>query len=118
VRPNLGCDPAIAGGRPRGDAILRWFNTDCFLAPDVGVFGNAARSNGFGPGLVSIDMSVNKRWALSERYGLMFRSDFYNLPNRANFDVPAAVRGRGDFGRVTRTLGTGRQIQFSLRFEF
>ncbi len=48
----------------------------------------------------------------------MFRSDFYNLPNRANFNVPNAVRGRGDFGRITSTRGTGRQIQLSLRLEF
>jgi hypothetical protein len=118
VRPNLGCDPTLSAGRARGEQIARYFDTNCFLQPGVSEFGNAARNNGFGPGLISADLSVNKRWALSERYGLMFRTDFYNLPNRANFDVPAAVRGRGDFGRLTRTLGTGRQIQFSLRFEF
>jgi hypothetical protein len=28
------------------------------------------------------------------------------------------VRGRGDFGRINSTIGTGRLIQLSLRFEF
>ena len=96
----------------------QWFNTSCFAAPGVGNFGNAARAVGFGPGQVNIDLSVNKRWEIKEKYGLLFRSDFYNLPNRPNFNVPAAVRGRGDFGRITSTRGTGRQIQLSMRFEF
>ncbi len=118
VRPNLTCNPEIGSGGSRHDRITRWFNTDCFAAPATGTFGDAARNVGFGPGLVSVDVSVNKRWAFSEKRNLQFRSDFYNVPNRANFDVPNAVRGRGDFGRITRTLGTGRQMQFSLRVEF
>jgi hypothetical protein len=117
-RPNLTCDPQLAGGRARGEALSQWFNTACFAAPGVGNFGNAARALGFGPGQVNVDLSVNKRWTIRERYGLLFRSDFYNLPNRPNFTVPAAVRGRGDFGRITSTRGTGRQIQLSMRFEF
>jgi len=117
-RPNLTCDPRLAGGRTRGEALNQWFNTACFAGPAVGAFGNAARAVGFGPGQVNIDLSVNKRWAIREKYGLLFRSDFYNLPNRPNFNVPAAVRGRGDFGRITTTRGTGRQIQLSMRFEF
>ncbi|MCC6536171.1 MAG: hypothetical protein IT162_01390, partial [Bryobacterales bacterium] len=117
-RPNLTCNPQLDGGRSRADYLNQWFNTSCFAAPGVGNFGNAARAVGFGPGQINLDLSVNKRWAIKERYGLLFRSDFYNLPNRANFTVPAAVRGRGDFGRITSTRGTGRQIQLSLRFEF
>lgn len=117
-RPNLVCDPRIDGSRSRNDYLNQWFNTSCFAAPGVGNFGNAARTVGFGPGQVNIDLSLNKRWPIKERYGLLFRSDFYNLPNRANFTVPAGVRGRGDFGRITSTRGTGRQIQLSMRFEF
>ena len=67
---------------------------------------------------MGIDTSVSKRWAFSERYGLLFRSDFYNVPNRPNFGVPAALRGRGDFGTINTTIGTGRQIQLSMRLEF
>lgn len=117
-RPNLTCDPAIDGGRERAAYLNQWFNTTCFAAPGTGNFGNAARNLGFGPKQMNIDMSVNKRWSMKERYGLIFRTDFYNLPNRPNFTTPNAVRGRGDFGRITSTRGTGRQIQMSLRFEF
>ncbi len=117
-RPNLTCDPTLDSSRPRADYLSQWFNTSCFAAPGVGNFGNAARSIGFGPGQVNIDSSVNKRWNITERYRLLFRTDFFNVPNRPNFNVPAAVRGRGDFGRITSTRGTGRQLQLSMRFEF
>lgn len=117
-RPNLLCNPEIGGGRSRGDIVARYFSTECFQAPGSGNFGNAARNVGFGPGLIGVDLSVSKRWALTERWGLLFRSDFYNLPNRPNFGLPSVLRGQGDFGRVTSTVGSGRQIQFSMRLEF
>jgi hypothetical protein len=98
--------------------LAQYFNTSCFSAPGTGNFGSAARNMGFGPGYIGIDASITKRWAIKERYGLNFRTDIYNAPNRPNFGAPAAVRGRGDFGRVNSTIGTGRLIQLSLRFEF
>jgi hypothetical protein len=117
-RPNLTCDPALGTGRSRNESINEWFNTSCFAGPGTGNFGNAPRNVGFGPGQVNIDSSINKRWSLTERYRLLFRADIFNVPNRPNFNVPSAVRGRGDFGRITSTRGTGRQIQLNLRFEF
>jgi hypothetical protein len=117
-RPNLTCDPSLDGGRSRAEFLAQYFNTSCFAAPGTGIFGNAARNLGFGPGFVGIDASVSKRWTFAERYGLLFRSDFYNVPNRPNFGVPAALRGRGDFGSINTTIGTGRQIQLSMRLEF
>ncbi len=117
-RPNLTCDPTLDSGRSRADRLGQYFNTSCFSAPGAGIFGNAARNLGFGPGYVGIDASITKRWSFGERYGVSFRTDIYNVPNRPNFAVPATVRGRGDFGRVNSTIGTGRQLQLSMRFDF
>jgi hypothetical protein len=61
---------------------------------------------------------VNKAWQLAERYKLSFRSDFYNAPNYPVFGSPNRSRGSGNFGRITGTSGTGRQIQMSVRLEF
>lgn len=117
-RPNLTCNPALDAGRSRGELVAQYFNTACFAAPGTGIFGNAPRTFSGGPGFIGVDLSVNKRWPITERVGIQFRTDFFNLPNRPNFAPPAAVRGRGDFGRITSTIGTGRQIQFSMRLEF
>jgi hypothetical protein len=119
-RPNLLRDPRIDGDRSRGEMLLRYFDITAFQAPGAGIFGNSPREPGFGPGYVGVDGSVHKRWAIGERVGLQFRGDFYNLPNRPNFALPAAVRGRADFGRIGGIApGTnGRLVQLGMRLEF
>jgi hypothetical protein len=119
-RPNVLREPRITGDRSRGEMLAEYFDTSAFQAPGAGVFGNSPRSPGFGPGYVGIDASIHKQWTVKERVGLQFHSDFYNLPNRPNFSVPAAVRGRTDFGRIASIApGTdGRLIQLGLRIEF
>ena len=119
-RPNLLRDPKIDGERLRGEMLARYFDTSAFQAPGAGIFGNAPREPGFGPGYIGMDASIHKRWAMGERKGLLFRGDFYNLPNRPNFANPAAVRGRADFGRISAIApGTnGRLLQLGMRFEF
>jgi hypothetical protein len=119
-RPNLLSDPNISGDRSRADMLFRYFDTSAFQAPGIGIFGNAPREPGFSPGYVIMDASLHKRWTIRERFGLIFRGDFYNLPNRPNFTKPAAVRGRADFARIAGIApGTnGRLIQLGMRLEF
>jgi len=46
---------------------------------------------------------------------LEFRAEFFNLFNVVNFGLPSnIVRGSG-FGIISKTAGTSRQIQFSLK---
>jgi hypothetical protein len=43
------------------------------------------------------------------------RAEFFNLFNLTNFGLPSnIVRGPG-FGEISRTAGTSRQIQFSVK---
>jgi hypothetical protein len=86
----------------------------------AGIFGNAARESGFGPGYVGMDASLHKRFPIREGMGLQFRGDFYNLQNRPNFANPSATRGRADFGTISAIApGTnGRLIQLGMRLEF
>lgn len=118
-RSNLVGQPTVTQGS-RAAQLARYFDTSAFAAPGAGNFGNAPRTGIIGPGFIGLDANVHKRWTLREPLGLMFRVDMYNLPNRPNFGLPAAVRGRADFGRIADTLAgsTGRLIQLSLRLEF
>ncbi len=119
-RPNLLCAPKIAKDRSRGEMLAQYFDTSAFQAPGAGIFGSAPRNVGIGPGYIGIDLSLQKRWPLTERVGFLFRGDFYNLPNHPNFNQPGGVRGRGDFGQISSVLpgSTGRLIQLSMRLEF
>ena len=100
--------------------IAHYFDTTALAAPPVGYYGAAARTIGFGPGVVNLDGSVNKQWVLHESLKLRFRTDFYNFPNRPLFSNPTNVMGQADFGRVTSVLSgsTGRLMQMSMRLEF
>ena len=119
-RSNVLRDPKITADRTRGQMVAQYFDVTAIQDPGAGVFGNSGRVVGIGPGAITIDTSINKRWKIGERFGMQFRGDIYNLPNRPNFSSPVNSRGSGDFGKITTILGgsNGRQIQLSMRVEF
>jgi hypothetical protein len=81
-------------------------------------FGNSARNNIVGPGLIQVDASLFKSFEFSEKTELDFRAEFFNLPNHPNFGQPAATVGVAGFGRISNTRTDQRQIQFGLRLTF
>ena len=93
----------------------------------VGKFGNLGRNTLVGPGLITMDFSLNKNFQLTEGNRLQFRAEFFNLLNRPNFNAPVAnpyqlsgttLRVNPDAGKITSTRTSARQIQFGLRFTF
>ena len=116
-RPNLVAKPIKSGYSSRDELTNAYFNAAAFVAPGAGVYGNAARNLGNGPGLISLDVSLHKYWNLSERLKLMYRCDFFNLPNRPNFDHPNTVHGNAAFGTI-RSSEDPRVLQMNLRLEF
>ena len=51
----------------------------------LGTFGNAAVGVCAGPGIANTDFSVYKNFKVTERVGLQFRMEFYNLFNKVQF---------------------------------
>ncbi|MCC6589935.1 MAG: TonB-dependent receptor [Bryobacterales bacterium] len=99
--------------------ITRWFNAAAFAVPAPYTFGSAGKNTLIGPGLITIDASVYKNFRFAERVNLQFRSEFFNLPNHANFANPAAnISFPGQVGRITATSTANRVIQFGLRLTF
>jgi hypothetical protein len=116
-RPNLIANPVRDNWGSRQEMLQQYFNTSAFQHPGVGIFGNAARNIGYGPGFIGVDFSVHKRWALTERVGFLYRCDVFNLPNRPNFGHPNTSFGSGSFGTIT-SASDGRILQMNLRVEF
>jgi hypothetical protein len=116
-RPNLLYNPNLPGNRSRDEKIRQFFDTAAFQAPGDGVVGNAARTNGPGPGFFGLDVSIHKLFQLTERFSLTFRTDVVNLPNVPVFAPPNQSRGDGSFGKIGSTLegATAREVQLSLR---
>ena len=49
---------------------------------------------------------------------LIFRTEIFNVINRANFGVPVRFLEAPGFGKATSTVTPGRRVQFSLKFSF
>ncbi|MBI1790744.1 MAG: TonB-dependent receptor [Acidobacteria bacterium] len=120
------------GSRPNrvGDASLpnpalsRWFNTALDTAgapwatPALYTFGNSGRGVLRAPGRTNIDFSVFKEFPITERIKLQWRSEFFNLFNHPQFDLPNTSIGAAVAGTISGTVGTPRDIQFGLRVVF
>jgi hypothetical protein len=114
LRPNLVGNPELPSGER---AVERWFNTAAFAQPAPLAFGTAPRSVLRGASVITTDMTIEKSFHLSERVKLDVRSEFYNLLNHANFNVPGFTLGANDFGVVT-SARAGRNTQLAARISF
>jgi len=87
--------------------------------PNLGRFGTLGRNTFRGPGLHNLDIALIKDTPLKlgsrELAALQFRAEFFNLFNIVNFGLPANILLGPGFGEISRTAGTSRQIQFSLK---
>lgn len=102
----------------------QYFDPSAFLLPEAGFFGNLGRNTLIGPGLANVDVSLNKRFAITDRAALQFRVEAFNVLNHANFAIPSARTvfsssgPVGSAGRITSTATASRQLQLGLKLTF
>ncbi len=86
--------------------------------------GEAGQRNNFrGDGYFGIDARLAKNWKLTERTGMQFAWDVFNVTNSVRFDVNPLnslqnLTSSGSFGVYGATLTTPRVQQLSLRISF
>ncbi|MBT9332297.1 TonB-dependent receptor [Paracidobacterium acidisoli] len=117
--------------RPREDYFGEGTNNASFFhiptgiaggtGPNSGRFGTLGRNTFRGPAYYDFDFAFIKdtpfghRRSGAELMDLQFRSELFNLFNIVNMGLPAnTIKGSG-FGEISKTAGTSRQIQFSLK---
>lgn len=89
--------------------------------PNQGRFGTLGRNTFRGPAYYDFDFSFIKDTPFGHRKNnteltdLQFRAEFFNLFNIVNMGLPANVLTGSGFGFISKTAGTSRQIQFSLK---
>jgi hypothetical protein len=117
--------PGISLTPAGGKGIHGWINLAAFAEVPDSSYGNAPRNIARGPNLWQSDLGLAKRIPLTECAYLQFRSEFFNLFNRAQYGQPLADLSASTFGEIINTVNTGpigtgtpRQIQFMLRLEF
>ncbi|HKC56658.1 MAG TPA: hypothetical protein VKC35_11060, partial [Vicinamibacterales bacterium] len=127
---------------------LLFLNPAAFATPKPGTFGNLMRNEVHGPWMRQADLMIAKHIGISNGPNVELRAEVFNLFNITNFANPVGTlpnalpnaalteankvqpgqpftnAAAGTFGRLTSTvgrtvgLGTPRQIQFALRFNF
>ncbi|MEK7214224.1 MAG: hypothetical protein AAB289_01330 [Chloroflexota bacterium] len=127
-----GCGSSSLPGIPipagtRVGSVERWFDPCAFTIPAAGFLGTAGRNILFAPGVANLDFSLVKDTALGflgESGKLEFRTEVFNILNRANFARPDArvYAARSNVedplptvGRITETDTKSREIQFALK---
>ena len=115
-RPHSIADPfSGASGAPE-----QYINKAAFVEPAPFTFGALGRNAFTAPGMFQTDFGLFKNFSVTERIGVQFRSEFFNIFNNVNFGKPNANFDSGAFGSIGG-LSPGqfaRQIQFGLKILF
>jgi hypothetical protein len=99
-----GLPDRIANGNlpPSQRTVKQWFDTSAFkVPPNVGRFGNSGINILEGPGLMSHNLTLRKRFQITERLHFDFMALCSNLFNHPNFSPPSSTIGDPDAGMIT-----------------
>jgi len=90
--------------------------------PALRTYGSLPRNFLRGPGGVNLDLSLSKTTAITERFKVEIRGDFFNILNHAEFSNPDTNISSSTFGAILNTGVPGderpRIIQIAARFSF
>ena len=103
--------------------VYQWYNRSAFAVPSSGRFGTCGTNSLRGPGLINADLGVNRKFQLTERFELSFRTDAFNIANTPHHVMPSgnASVNSSNFLQATGIANTGREgidqrsIRFALR---
>ncbi len=119
-----GCGPDLVAGSPNaappgGRTPSEWFNIANFGPPAQLSQGNVGLQTNYGPPTRTLDFSLFKDFAFTERFALQFRAEATNLTNTSQLNNPDSGKQDSNFGRITSTqAGSERHMQFQLRLQF
>jgi hypothetical protein len=104
-RPNVvpGVPLVLYGSQYPGDKA---FNPMAFTPPPTGQQGNFGRNLLRGFGAWQVDVAFQRQFRLTQKIGLRFRGEFFNLFNHPNFGSPNNSLTSPLFGQSTQTLAS------------
>lgn len=113
ARPDLVGNPKLNNPSP-----AEWFDTAALAAPAQFTYGTAGRNILRTDALQNFDFGLFREDQISERVKTQFRAEFFNAFNHPTFGIPQLRFTNRNFGTVSRTISTARQIQFGFKVIF
>jgi hypothetical protein len=108
-------------GTPHNPEVVgigkKWLDVTAFAQPKSNTFGNAGVGVVRGPGLSRFDMSLGKKFPISESKYFELRGEAYNLSNTPTFNAPNRSVTSPSFGELSSAQGE-RNLQVALKFYF
>ncbi len=120
LRPDQVGDPN-SGSCPNGapvHTVTCWFNTSAFASPAPFTFGNLGRNTLRGQRYQDLDMSLFRSFPFAEKRKLEFRVEAFNILNHPTLGNPNGTINNVNFGKITSTRSTERQLQLALKLFF
>ncbi len=94
----------------------QWFDPNAYGPAAPGSFGTCGVATVRGPGLHTLDMGFQKRFAITESKGIQFRGEFINFTNTPILTAPNTGLG-STLGLLQGSQGP-RTVQLALKFLF
>jgi len=125
-RPNAPAPGVKTSGWSRQDYLQGIFKVSDFTAPTLGTDGNLGRNTIPGPGYAQTDLSLAKKFVITEQVSALLRLDSFNAFNRVNLGNPATGNAQTTvaldlanpaFGKSTSAF-TPRVYQLGLKIQF
>jgi hypothetical protein len=113
---NVGSGRAEATGLPV-DSGSGFFNLAAFTIPPAGAYGNAGRNTIPGPGVFSMNLSLQRTIQITERLRLNLSVNSTNFTNHVNISGYGTVVNSLTYG-VPTSAGAMRNLTLTARFNF
>ena len=94
-----------------------WFDTTAYVRQAPNTFGNAGQGTIRMPGIRNLDLSLQKKFAITENKRIEFRAETFNLTNTPVFTGVGNSLGTATFGTITAAQAE-REVQLGLKFIF
>jgi len=115
IRANLTGKPVFGPGTKNSTT---WFNPAAFATPPAYTYGNVGRNSVYGPGLQTMDLAIDREFAVAEKVRFEMRGEFFNALNHTNLGTPNRFVNTANFGSITEVATPGREVQVSARLSF
>ncbi len=116
---SIGGRRADATGQPieGPQTLTEWFNKAAFANPPNERRGTAGVGVIQGPGRHLWDLSLRKRFSVTEKVGMQFQGDFFNAWNMVNLNNPNTDANNASYGTINGAA-PARNIQLGLKLTF
>jgi hypothetical protein len=118
---NYSGDRNIGTVTRKNDGVYFWTAEEIarFSYPSAGEYGNSGRNAFRGPRYFNMDVSLVKKFRISENHSASFRLEAYNLLNNTNFGNPGITLSTpATFGKISAVVGSARIMQMAFRYDF